>query len=452
MSHKHNSFLMVALLAAISFFGVTAEAATGNVIFTVDTDSAVLAPGEEASVIVRALVKPGERIDRKRVPLAVALVIDKSGSMASDRKMENAKLGAIEALHVLGKEDIATVVVYDSGASVLVKARSTSSIGAFEKAISPLRPSGTTALYDGVQLAAKELRPYVKKGYAPRIILLSDGQANVGPSSARELARFGRQLSGEEMTITTIGLGLDYNEDLMTALAAESGGNSYFAKDAEMLPEIFVRDMDDAVTLTARRVRITLECDGVVSPVRILGRDGDVSGRKASAMIDNLYGSEKYALFEVKVPAQKNTGALSAGVVKLEYVDPDSGRTLVEKLPLKLTLSRNEKEIARGKNSSVLAQAEIAKNAEIREEVIRLADQGRTAEASQVLRERKIELQSIAPSVGAAAPVMEAEAVYFDSLADSIETSGTMSNEARKESMNKAYIQKTQQNESKDQD
>jgi Ca-activated chloride channel family protein len=102
-----------------------------------------------------------------------------------------------------------------------------------------------------------------------------DGLANIGPSSTEDLASLGRKLARREMTITTIGLGLDYDEDIMTSLAAESGGNAYFARTPEHLAYIFRRDIEDAITLSWRHVRVTITCEGEAHPIRAIGRDGE---------------------------------------------------------------------------------------------------------------------------------------------------------------------------------
>ncbi|MCL2010418.1 MAG: VWA domain-containing protein, partial [Synergistaceae bacterium] len=217
-----------------------------GVIFEVGADMPAVLTEERQSVIVRALVRPGDGVVRKRIPLAVALVLDKSGSMLSENRIENAKIGAMKGLERLGAGDVATLIVYDYEASVIVTPMPASEKNVFFRPISGISAGGSTALYDGVRLGAEQILPFVNDGYVARIILLSDGIANVGPSSTWELARFGRALAEQEMTITTIGLGLDYNEDLMTALAAESGGNAYFARNAESLSDIFTRDMMDA--------------------------------------------------------------------------------------------------------------------------------------------------------------------------------------------------------------
>lgn len=437
------TMLLVALFLSLA---AGSSPAANAVLLDVAADMPVVEAGKTQRIVVRALVRPGTTVTRRdRAPLAVALVLDKSGSMRSDNKIANARRGAIEALKALDGRDVASVVAYDTSASLLLPARSVSSMDPFAKIISTINADGSTALYDGVQLGAKQLQPYIKEGYVPRIIMLSDGMANVGPASTSELAALGRALSEREMTITTIGLGLDYNEDLMTALAAESGGNSYFAKSAESLVDIFARDMADAVTLTARRVHLTVECGDGVMPIRVIGRGGEQKGRTLEAPIDNLYGAEKYALFEVELPERKSDTNLEALTVRLDYVDALSGKNVTERMPFTVAYSGDSNLVKKNRQMAIVSQIELAKNAEVREEVLRLADEGHAREAAKLLKERTDDLKMAVPAAGAAAPTIAAEAESFEELAKDLESSGSMTPEQRKKAKNEAYTIKNQQ-------
>jgi Ca-activated chloride channel family protein len=313
-----------------------------------------------------------------------------------------------------------------------------------------VKAGGSTALFDGVQLGARQVEPFAKDGYAARVILLSDGMANVGPSSARELASLGRALAERGATITTIGLGLDYDEDLMTALAAESGGNAYFVKTAAALPEIFAKDLEDAVALRARRVKVTLTCGGEVLPIRVVGRGGEKRGKQMEASIGNLYGSEKYALFEVELPARGSEGeknsSLLAATVALEYIDAPTGLTVTRESPLTVTYTKDKDAAARSRNADIAVQTELAKNAEIQEEVVRLMDEGKQTEAVGALKQRAEYLKSPAAPMGMSAePAVREDAARFEALADDLEKQGSLSNQQRKQSLNDAYIRKNQQ-------
>jgi Ca-activated chloride channel family protein len=434
------------------FFGIFARAmpVSASLVLDVAADMPVVESGAVARIVVRALVRPEgqESPRRKRAPLAIAIVLDKSGSMQAGGKMENAKKGAVQALEYLDSSDAAALVVYDDEARVLtpLRAWSEEAFDSAVSAISEVRAGGSTALYDGVALGAEKILRQAG-GRVPRILLLSDGMANVGPSSARELAAFGRKLAGREMTITTIGLGLDYNEDLMTALAAESGGNSYFVRNASSLPEIFALDMEDASSLTARHVSVTLTCRGGTIPVKALGRKGSERGNSIAVPIDNVYGKEKYALFELEIPQQADGASLDAASILLEYEDAASGKKHSQEVPLELRFTKNRDDVMKNRLGEIIAQAELARNAEIREEAVRLVDEGRADDASSLLRRRVNDLKGVSAFSPAAAPMIAGEAEELGEIAGEIEESGSMSNEQRKETVNKAYKQKNQQND-----
>jgi Ca-activated chloride channel family protein len=458
MSHKAKSIIQF-LCVVTAFMSLSFSLpASASLTLEVGADVPVAKAGSLQRVVVRTLLKPDVSDKGRagnRAPMAVALVLDKSGSMDSDRKMENAKKGAIEALEYLERRDVATVVVYDDSARMIVTPRSVTKKEAFVSAISKIRANGSTALYDGVELGAEKLQTFVREGFVPRVILLSDGIANIGPSSTEELAALGRRLAGREVTITTIALGLDYNEDLMTSLASQSGGNAYFVKNAKMLPEIFARDMEDATALTARHVQVTLICGANVTPIKVLGRPGTGREKMLSTTIDNVYGSEKYALFELEISPQADRSSLSAATVKVEYTDAATGETFSSETPLKLSFTKNAAEVTKNRQADIVAQAALARNAELREEVVRLADEGRAGEASSLLRSRmkymKNELSEAVQTAPAASSMVSEDAASLELLAEDLESNGAMSNEVRKGAMNDAYRQKNQQTPVKEQ-
>ncbi|MFP6766263.1 MAG: VWA domain-containing protein, partial [Planctomycetaceae bacterium] len=160
----------------------------------------------------------------ERAPVNISLVLDKSGSMKGS-PMEEARSGAIEAIRRLGPNDIVSVITYDSTVHVLVPATKLTDKDTVCRQISQIRAGGGTALFAGVSKGAAEIRKFADRNYVNRVILLSDGKANIGPSSPSELGDLGASFKKENMTVSTMGLGPGYNEDLMLMLASRSGGN-----------------------------------------------------------------------------------------------------------------------------------------------------------------------------------------------------------------------------------
>ena len=128
-----------------------------------------------------------------RAPLNLALVIDRSGSMSGE-KIADAKNAAIHVIQQLQRNDIVSVVIYSDSVEVLIPATKVADKQRLIKRIRRIESNGNTALFAGVSKGAAEIRKFIDKERINRVILLSDGLANVGPSSPRELGQLGRSL------------------------------------------------------------------------------------------------------------------------------------------------------------------------------------------------------------------------------------------------------------------
>jgi len=254
-----------------------------------------------------------------RAPVNVSFVLDKSGSMTGE-KIAKAKEAAIAAIQRLSKRDIVSVVVYDSTVRVIVPATKLTDRRMVCDSIRRIEAGGTTALFAGVSKGADELRKFLDKNHVNRVVLLSDGLANVGPQSPSELGNLGASLMKEGISVSTMGLGLDYNEDLMSQLAARSSGNHIFIEKASDLVKIFNCEFDDVLSVVAQEVAIDIQVEPGVRPVRVLNMDAEINGQRVIVKMNQLYSEqEKYVLLEVEVPATKAGKTLEVAEVKISY-------------------------------------------------------------------------------------------------------------------------------------
>jgi Ca-activated chloride channel family protein len=411
-----------------------------------ELDKPVVLAGRDERVVIKVGLKgltvpvmPG------RLPLNLAIVLDKSGSMRHQDKMENAKLGAIEIIERLSEDDIISLVVYSDRPQVIVPAQRVRDKYALIEIVSNVYAGGSTALYGGVACGADQVRRNMSWEYINRIILLSDGLANVGPSSTDALANLGGRLEGEGITVTTIGVGLDYNEDLMTALAAQSGGNAYFASNSRELPTIFAEEIGEAMTLTARDIRIRIDCPDGVRPVGVIGRDGEVSGRTMSVKVGKLYGkNEKYALFEVEVAGDESLEELEVAEVNVEYDDPYTNETRNETQSLRVCFDRDEKVVLDEENIEVTKQALLTRASEAKREAVALADRGDHKGAAAVLKMNALELEKAAGRCDNDVELLE-EAKECDEISVDVEANEGLTRYQRKRVVNDAFTQSTQQ-------
>lgn len=381
-----SSFVAFGLMAVPA---AQAAAQSGQSIkLKAELSQTVLPEGEEGSVYLRvALEGLEEEQAGDRIPANVVLVIDQSGSMKGDR-IEQAKDAALMATERLDEGDVLGIVSYSDNAYVRVPAGELDDLSEIRSAIRELEAGGRTALHAGVSQGLSELREFIDPYKVNRVILLSDGLANIGPASPRELAELGRGAAQDGVSITTIGLGLGYNEDLMTQLALASDGNHAFVEDPDDLVGIFNQEFGDVLAAVGGDVEIIIECPDGFEPVRVLGRKAEIKGDKVSLKLNQLYAKqEKYALIEVKVDEERASGEVNAATVEVNYTDLKSKSRRAISGDAKLKFSRSKDDIKAGVNKTVHAAVATQIATERSERAVSLRDNGKIKEARKLLEE-----------------------------------------------------------------
>ena len=322
---------------------------------------------------------------RSRTPVNVAIVIDQSGSMQGE-KMARAKDAAIMAIQRLSSDDIVSVVTYDSTVHVVVPATKLDERQHIYNAIRSLRPGGSTALFAGVSKGARQVRKFKSRNRVNRIILVSDGLANVGPDSPEELGNLGSSLAKEGISVTTIGLGDGYNEDLMVALAGASDGNHAFAENAADLANIFSYEFGDLLSVVAQNVQFKIRFSENVTPLRVLGRKARISGRTVSSRLTQLYANqEKFLLVEVKVSPNVSPSQTTIASVDITYNNTVDKVTDVLSKNVYVSYTDSWSAVEENRNDEVMVAGIELVAAEAQKSAIVLRDQGQTAAAEKAL-------------------------------------------------------------------
>jgi Ca-activated chloride channel family protein len=335
---------------------------------------------------------PGEA---KRAPVNLALVIDKSGSMQG-KKLESAKKAAILAIDHLAANDIISIIAYDSNVEVLFPASKAEDREALRRAIERLEAGSNTALFAGVSKGARELRKFLSKEYVNRIILLSDGLANEGPSTPAELAELGSSLRREGIAVTTFGLGLGYNEDLMAQLARSSDGNHAFIEEPQELARYFNLEFGDVLNVVAQDVEIKVN-GYQVRPTRVLGRDADIRDMTVKAGMNQLYSrQEKFILLELEVPATETLSPRHLAEVQVTYLNllTRSRDSLSQEVSIRF--SRDPEEVRARENREVMVDVVHLIGNERYKLATRLRDEGKIEESRQALIANKEYLEGYA--------------------------------------------------------
>jgi len=426
--------------------GQESAARTEKVTCRVDLDRAVLPAGDVRRAVIKvSLDAPALREKRERQPVNLAVVLDRSGSMGSSGKLENAKAAAIAALRRLDARDLFSLVIYDQEVETIVPAQSAANTEWIESRINQIVSRGNTALFAGVSQAAAEIRKHIEGNYVHRILLLSDGQANSGPSQPEDLGRLGAALMKERIAVTTIGVGTDYNEDLMTKLAQNSDGNTYFVESSRDLPRIFSAELGDVLSVFARDVILEIEILVGARPIRIIGRDGRLDDRRVEIRLNNLYGGqEKYVLVEVEVPAGSERDNLKLATARCSYYNLLSKHSEQSDGEASVRFSKRESDVSRSVNLEVQKDLMLNEMAEAKDEAIRQADRGDHAGAAATLRAVGGKVRETAREYNITdVKVLKGAAVTVE-IADSVEEHG-LDNRSRKTMRTESYQYRNQQ-------
>jgi Ca-activated chloride channel family protein len=221
------------------------------------TSSRILTGAMDHNVAVT--IRAPEGVQAARPPLSLAVVIDRSGSMSGE-PMANAKAAAARLITQLDNGDAFAVVTYSSGdETVMAMGRATESNKAAARvAIAAIHEDGGTCISCGLTRGATELARTPIRGGVSRMVLISDGQANEGIFDRGELAQLATETAARGISMSTVGVGLDFDEVTMMQLANVGRGNYYFVEDTLNLDAMFSRELGGLAATIATDVRLVL--------------------------------------------------------------------------------------------------------------------------------------------------------------------------------------------------
>jgi Ca-activated chloride channel family protein len=282
----------------------------------------------------------------ERRPAVLTFVVDVSGSMAREDRLGLVRRALVLLLDQLREGDRVGLVIYGSRGQVVLD--HTGDLEAIRSAVGRLRPEGSTNAEEGLVLAYEAARRAYREGAINRVILCSDGVANVGRTGpASILERIGDEARGG-IELTTVGFGMgNYNDVLMEQLADRGDGAYAYVDDLDEARRIFVENLTGTLQTIARDSKVQVEVDPeVVARYRLLGyenrdvpdekfRDDTVDAGEVGA------GHAVTALYELKLregvdPDDPEDRERTAAILRLRWRSAETGR--VEEVARRVTV------------------------------------------------------------------------------------------------------------------
>ncbi|MBP2673727.1 MAG: hypothetical protein H6Q84_567 [Deltaproteobacteria bacterium] len=412
--------LAVALLSACP--GASFGAASRLALDVRPENRTILVPGPGDGTIQIQVIAPDDPVPRDRPNVNLALVIDRSGSMSGARKLDYVKTAAHQLVDMMGPDDILSIVTYDDRVSVPWPARRVDgNREMLHRIIAGLYPGASTFLSGGLEEGFRQAREGRRKGYLNRVLLLSDGLANVGVTHRGALREMASGMARQGVSVSTFGVGNDFDEDLMAGTASAGGGNYRYLGDPEGIVAALSSELRTASRTIASEVEIVIRLRRDCRFGSVLGRDWRREGDAYVIRLGDLPAGERRTVFANLNVEGDRAGVREVGDVLLRYRDPVSEKT-VSAAPrtVSLELVRDERLHREGYDRSVQEKKAVAQSSAMIQEAARLADEGKKDQAKEVLGKAAAGL-SAAPASPAVKAEMERAAEYgnrLDSMGD----------------------------------
>lgn len=398
MLMKSSSLLAVVCvtLALVGCKGAPAKAPhadSGPLTFEAELANTYVPADAETHIAARLAIGTRTQLTPQKTAINLALVVDTSGSMRG-APIERAREASQAMIDALSEGDRLSVVAFHSDVEVLLPSTEIDDDEREEiKArIAKMEAKGTTNMADGLRKGLDEVRRDLDKQAINRIVLLGDGVPNDREPQIRELAA---EAGRSGITITSLGLGLDYNESLMGAIAQNSGGRFRYIERADKVAAFFQQEVLRLNEVYGKNARIELRAGPGVFITRVVGKLEQANQPTANVAIGDLSrDDERELIVELRATGRRTGASVELLDAVLVYEDArHEGQVIKQRLYLGAEATTSQDKLEAGRNADIeLALATVTSAADT-VRAIEMARAGDRAGAEQTLKDAAARLE-----------------------------------------------------------
>lgn len=324
-----------------------------------------------------------------RAPMHLALVIDRSSSMAG-AKIRQVKAASQALVQQLGPQD--TLTIYSYGADVtrelpIRAADSDEARAAMSRAIEEIELGGSTYISGALEEACAALASAPREGAVQRVLLLSDGQANIGVTSTAGLSALSSECLERGVSVTTMGVGLDYNEDTMTQLAISGAGNYQFLDEAQDMAPIFAREAAGLSSSVASRTRLTIKLSPGVELLELTGYAYKANGNTLTLDLAAFHARQRKDLVLKLAISPQATDKQDVMKVEVAYTDAATDKRRTRTQTLSAPITEDPAKVKRV--ASVMDRVQRVQVARSMQDAMSAYEQGDVQRAQKVIRDQR---------------------------------------------------------------
>lgn len=290
-------------------------------------------------VLLKAGEKPESAVEA-RTPLNLSLVVDRSGSMEGD-KIKYTKQAVDYVINQLGENDRISIVEYSDDVNVLATTQSIGDRTQLHQKVASIHASGSTNLSGGMEEGFKQVGSSRKTlirnnqesdNYVHRVLLMSDGLANKGVVEPEGItALVDKYFESDNVSISTFGVGSDYNENLMASIATQGRGHYEFIESPEDLPRIFDQELQGISSLMAKDTQLEITFpEEAMELDKVYQFSNKVKGNKIVIDLADMFAKDQRGVL-IRFKTKPNISAPFSFSGKLSYQDANKNMEFTER-------------------------------------------------------------------------------------------------------------------------
>ena len=344
----------------------------------------------QLSLVIRFGAPAKDKADATpRRPLNLSLVVDRSGSMGGT-PLRQAISSAKALVDHLNDKDQLSVVVFDDHISTIVDPGFVVDKKAIKGSIDKVRAGGTTNLCGGWQQGGKHVQKSFSQQLVNRVLLLTDGHANVGTTDTATLVKYAQQKAAEGVATTTLGFGTNFNEDLLIGMARAGEGNYYYVESHNDLSQIFDIELEGLSSVCGQNLVVKIDPQPAAEHIAVLNQyRTEEKGRALTITVGDVYATEdKVLALDVAVKPDA-VGSFKVATIAYSYrvIVDGVAKEMHDEIVVSAEAVSKKDAAAVTADLKVVGEAVRLRAAKAKDEAVELADKGKLKDAAKKLQQ-----------------------------------------------------------------